>query len=347
LLHLDLIPRNRLQNIPPDLRVKHEYCFFLHDQCVQILKEYEEAKANHVTVNFESEITAAKFQELSNSEDPIDALSKTGHPEEAKKVILNGITMGLVSDCLHHLFEGLKCFEKRKFIVAFNILRKPLKDNLLYLSWLLSDKDLFYSDFMTGDPEKLTQRKLGNTRIDIFSKAIKKAKVDSIVEAEILEEFIFDRKSDRSLEGYFQHAVHLVTSQNLELRTSPKNFNFIFKNPLDEDIYYLAYDVLPYVLLYLSNVIISLYDKIKKMDQGTKKAFHDRTGCGYLLIEKTNVQEIIEALEKGMIKKPECNTCQSQLKITYYNALRITLNDSFRCNSCRHINWVPFSWEFW
>ena len=55
MLHLDLIPRNRLQNIPPDLRVKHEYCFFLHDQCVQILKEYEEAKANHVTVNFESD----------------------------------------------------------------------------------------------------------------------------------------------------------------------------------------------------------------------------------------------------------------------------------------------------
>ena len=53
----------------------------------------------------------------------------------------------MVSDCLHHLYEALCCMEKRKVIVAHNLLRKPLTDNLMYLSWMLGDEDAFYAAF--------------------------------------------------------------------------------------------------------------------------------------------------------------------------------------------------------
>ena len=40
---------------------------------------------------------------------------------------INTITIGMVSDCLHHIYEALRCMERRKVVVAFNLLRKPLK----------------------------------------------------------------------------------------------------------------------------------------------------------------------------------------------------------------------------
>jgi hypothetical protein len=59
-----------------------------------MLKQYEDARADLVTVNFQSDITAMQFQELAEGKDPIQALRETGHPEEAKRVILNQITIG-------------------------------------------------------------------------------------------------------------------------------------------------------------------------------------------------------------------------------------------------------------
>jgi hypothetical protein len=90
--HVGLIPRKRLRHIPYDLRVVHEYCFFLHDECVRILKEYENAEAHLVTVQFPSKLASDEFQKLAST-DPIEALRAAGHPNEAKRVILNQITM--------------------------------------------------------------------------------------------------------------------------------------------------------------------------------------------------------------------------------------------------------------
>ena len=39
-------PRNRLRWIPQDLQLAHEYCFFLHDECVRLLAEYEAVRAH-------------------------------------------------------------------------------------------------------------------------------------------------------------------------------------------------------------------------------------------------------------------------------------------------------------
>jgi hypothetical protein len=54
--HIGLIPRHRLQNIPLELRARHEFCFFLHDECVRMLKEYENERVHFVTVKFPSNL---------------------------------------------------------------------------------------------------------------------------------------------------------------------------------------------------------------------------------------------------------------------------------------------------
>lgn len=344
LRHIGVIPIARLRGIPFDLRPKHEYCFFLHDQCVHLLKEYAEKDAETVRVKFDSRITAKEFSRIAKAKDPIEALRQTGYPNEAKRVVLNQITTRMVSDCLHHIFEALRCMEKRKVVVALNLLRKPLKDSLTYLAWMLGDEDGFYNEFMTGEPERLTHSRLGNRRLEILAKAIAQTQLANMLDASILNAVLFDRQRADGLEGYFQHAVHLVTVQHLELRTAPQNFNFIFANPEDDELYRVIYGALPYALLFLSHVCAALFDRIRAMDDGARDAFYVRTTCGYVLVEGKGKTE--DMLDEILSQSFSCLKCSSKFKITRYNAARIVMTESYRCPRCRRISAFPFSWLF-
>ncbi|MER9643301.1 hypothetical protein [Mesorhizobium sp. M0239] len=151
-----LIPRNRLCWIPNDLRLAHEYCFFLHDESARLMVEYEGAEAHVVSFKFRNKAEAKAFKKHAAKADAIAAMRAGGYEAEARKAVLNQITIAMVSDCLHHIYESLRCLEKRKIIVALNLLRKPLTDNLLYLSWMLGDENGFYHAFTTNSPRGIT-----------------------------------------------------------------------------------------------------------------------------------------------------------------------------------------------
>jgi DNA-directed RNA polymerase subunit RPC12/RpoP len=333
-----LIPRDRLRHIPRNERLRHEYCFFLHDECVRALAEYERAKAHLVTVNFASKLTAELFEKIAVT-DTVQALRSTGYPRQAKRAILNTITMSMVSDCCHHIYEALRCFEKRKFVVAFNLLRKPLKDNLLYLSWMLGNEEEFYSEFTSGNPE------LGALRTKILADALSRTQATPFIDPAFLNELIYDRRSEESFEKLFQHAVHLITIERLELRTAPENFNFIFKSPNDNDSYHWLYTRLPYVLFFLSHVILNLFDKMRKMDDPARSSFFVRSVFGLQLACETNVPFVLQELET-LVDHYNCNRCKEKLRMTNFNAAKIVLTQSYRCAKCGTKNDLPFAWLF-
>ncbi len=340
-----MIPRNRLAGIPRRSRVAHQYCFFLHDECVRLLKEYGSAGAEAVTVGFGSEQEAQKFSELAEAEDTIFAMRETGHLDEVRKVIFNHIVLAMVSDCLRHIFEALRCFEKRKFVVALNLLRKPLLDSLVYLSWLLGEVDDFYKAFTAANPEKLKPSLIGNRRQEFFAKALAKTGIAELVDPEMINSIIFDPATPRGLYGLFQHAVHLVTVQRPEIRTTPENFNFIFKNPAEDDVHEGVYEVLPAALLYFAHVVIELFGQIRPTDEGTKNAFHVRSVLGFGIVSGGETAlEVRRTLQEALGSEMRCEGCGAPLKITTHNAFRIALTDSWRCTRCGRIAGFPFSW---
>jgi len=343
-----LIPRRRLQLIPHTLRLRHEFCFFLHDECARLLTQYEDAQAHIVTIQFEDTEKANRFSELADQyEDSISALRKLGYQAEARRVTLNTITMAMVSDCLHHIYEALSCLERRKLIVALNLLRKPLLDSATYLSWLLGDEDAFYSEFMAGDPKKITHKILGSRRSEILSQALRRTQVSDLLDATSIKEAIFDVKNDFGLYGLFQHAVHLVTTLKPECQTTPRNFNFIFKDPTDDDVYLRLYGLLPELLLYLGHVILELFDNMKQMDEGAKKAFFIRSTFGFHLINDVGkAQRVREKLQTTLSPHFQCNKCSAPLSVTQHNAARIVLSETFRCTRCGSVHPIPFSWLF-
>lgn len=340
-----LIPRTRLRWIPGHLRLAHEYCYFLHDEGARILVEYEGAKAHHITFEFPNKAAAKKFNQQSAKNGAIAAMRTSGYEAEARRIILNQITMAMVSDCLHHIFEALHCLEKRKVIVALNLLRKPLTDNLLYLSWMLGDEDEFYHAFSTNSPRGITSSILKGRRADILSKALAKTELSGVLEAEFIDKTLFDQSNDLGFQKLFQHAVHLVTVQRVELQTSPENFNFIFKSYADDDLYELVYTALPYVLLYLSHVIIGLFERIAPPEEGGKSAFFVRSILGIYLVEgEEREADAIDHL--AGLQDLACPDCQAPLKVTAHNAGRLVMTESFRCAACRRTQAFPFSWMF-
>ena len=340
-----LIPRNRLGWIPSELRLAHEYCFFLHDETARLLVEYEGAEAHIVSVTFRNEAEAKAFNQHAATDDPITAMRLGGYETETRKVVLNQITMAMVSDCLHHIFEALRCLEKRKVIVALNLLRKPLTDNLLYLSWMLGDEDGFYHTFVNNSPRGITSSILKSRRAEILSSALATTDLADVLNAEFIDRTLFAQANESGLQKLFQHAVHLVTVQRAELITTPENFNFIFKRYDDDDLYELVYDVLPHALLYLSHVIFGLFERIATPDSGGKKAFHVRSVLGLYLVE--GAENEAYAMERlADLKCVECPDCHSALKITPHNAARLVLTESYRCAGCRRSQPFPFSWIF-
>jgi hypothetical protein len=312
-----------------------------------MLVEYEAAEAHKISFRFSDNTERRKFERLAKRQDVIAALRALGRHSEARRIILNTITMAMVSDCAHHIYEALRCLEKRKVVPAFNLLRKPLLENLTYFSWIVADEDEFYAAFASGDPTKMTQKMIGNRRKEIFEKAIEKADLKGIVDAKEIISSIFDASNHDGLYRFFQHAVHLITVDRIELKTSPENFNFIFKSPADDDVYELLYATLPTVLLYMTHLISALYQRVKPMDPGARKALLFRSDNGYRLLHyEGGTAALASAMGDTLSPQVKCTACGTPLKVTPHNAARILLADSFRCTRCRRISPLPLSWMF-
>lgn len=342
-----LIPLNRLKWLPADSRLAHEYCFFLHDEIARMLVEYEGANAHMVTFKFSSGRERKRFEALAKTSDPVSVLNALGRHSEARRVVLNTITMAMVSDCSHHIYEALRCFEKRKVIPAFNLLRKPLLDNLMYFTWMVADEDGFHGAFTSGEPTKITQKVLGNRRRELMQAAIEEVGLSHVLHLEDLHSMIFDVSNPDGLYGLFQHAVHLVTVDRVEIKTSPANFNFIFNHPANQEIYGTLYASLPTVLLYLMFLVMTLYQRIHPMDTRTRSALVFRAINGYrLLLGKQASEAVASAIGEVLSPRVQCADCMTRLKVTESNAAKLLLADCFQCTECRRKQLFPFSWMF-
>jgi len=342
-----LIPSNRLKWLPAETRLAHEYCFFLHDEFVRMLVEYEGAEAHNVEFNFSSVQERKRFEALAKTSDPVSVLRALGRDSEARRVVLNAITMAMVSDCGHHIYEALRCFEKAKVVPGFTLLRKPILDNLMYFTWIAADENGFLAAFTSGDPNKITQKALGNRRRELMQAAIELTELSNVLQADDLHSLVFDPGNPDGLYGLFQHAVHLVTVDRVEIRTSPENFNFIFSEPANRDVYRALYAALPTILLYLTLVVMALYQRIHPMDQGSRSALVFRAVNGYrLLLGEHAARAVAEGISEVLSPRVQCADCRTPLKITTSNAAKLLLADCFQCTACRRKQLFPLSWMF-
>lgn len=215
-------------------------------------------------------VTTVQFPEGENIQDAfdkekehiIDYLGKNNYKNELTDILTKHVTLSVLSDLLHFIYESLSCAKKGKMTVAYSLLRKPFKDELFLLESLLVDRDKFVNQlFFDGRPRVYDPSKKSSAeRKNLIEEAVKLTE-NYLFSSNILYEFRYDKDSVVGISGFSEHAIHIVTT-NKGYETDPQNLNFVFSRPEDIERYWEHYYfIVPYLLLYTSSVVDAIIFK--------------------------------------------------------------------------------------
>ncbi|MBP3983765.1 hypothetical protein J5837_04930 [Pseudoxanthomonas helianthi] len=322
----------------------HEFCFFIHDQMARVLVEYESAGA-HTRVERAFNRAAANASLDLQSFDLIDFLKEKDLRSLYEQHLLGHLVLGLTSDLCHFLYEALTAFEKRKFAVGYSLLRKPLKENLLFLCWILGSFDDFIPRF-ERDNYKSLNGVTKERQISIISSAIGKLSTGDAFDPEAIWKIIYSKNYENGLEPTWQRATHLITSKGDLLKTEDYTINFIFNDASDDRLYDRLYFSLPYALIFAVQVVVECFNRIQKVNENTYGHLVLSTlGCyeAMFLKGKSPIGRTLNKSLKGFL---ECCHCRARLKITKKNAVEIYLAEQTRCPSCNLLTPIPLYWIF-
>ena len=340
---LGILEEKRLKFIPHQYWKEHEFCFFLHDRLVQLLIEYENSGIKEQVSDAFNEVI------IKNNVNPddIDILEfMKNHKliEPYKHHIRSHVTLALTSDMLHFLYEALSCFEKRKFSVAFSLLRKPLKEHIFFLSWLLADEDDFISRFEANNHTTFN-RISKEKKIEVFNKAIDKFAINETFDAELIWDMIYSKSHHNGFEPILQRATHLITSQGELLKTEDYSFNFIFEDSQDNYHYEFLYSKLPYLLMFTTHLLLESFNKVSAVNEHTfNHSLITTMGCYEALFIDGRSQTISRMLKKQLGSLLKCIHCKEPIKINKQNALDFYLKEEINCVHCGLQTEFPLYW---
>lgn len=337
---IGIIDDERLRHVPKNRRGQHEYCFHIHDLMVQLLTEVELLQVGHVELHLDGE---DEMRQLAESEHALDFLAATGRGEIERRVVINHMSVALFSDMLHFIFGALTALERRKFAVAFSLLRKPFKEGLLTAAWMCADEQDFFNRLKSDPRDSFDQGRLSpDQKKAVIQGAIDKCRGTSFADADRIYALVYDRKNEFGLAPLFDKATHLFT-RNIHIATEDYNVNFIFKNPLDVDLYDGYVDI-AIILLFLHMMQIEL---CSRMDHYNKKYLN------WLLFTSLGAYEaLFVSGRSGMLLGANrmfkeflnCPRCDEPIRVRKVDAPRFFITEMLQCRSCGAVHSFPLSW---
>ncbi|HEX3464250.1 MAG TPA: hypothetical protein VHS78_09420 [Candidatus Elarobacter sp.] len=311
---------------------------------LDILRQALASRIGDITIQFADETEASAFKA---SENIFQFLKDSGRTEDLKRLVINGVVNPLYGDMLDFIYEALTCLERRKTTVAFALLRKPLKYSQSMATLLWADEDDFFARLDQSPATEFDDSKIGpEKRKALLGLAI--SKFDGIapfLDPDTLYTIIYDRTNEKGLAPYFDMAAHLVTSFK-PIRTQPLNFNFIFKNPNDDDVYENIYFPLAYVLMYLFFLQLKTYSRMAVISEsfvnwaqtallGTFESVFDVPNG------KTVITDWVNELFEPFLN---CVVCEKKMTVTKETAARLFMAEEIVCPSCQAVQQFPLWW---
>ena len=339
---IGLIEPGRLENIPEKYRAQHEFCFHLHDLMVALLVQMEIQKAGHIKFEIESE---EDRQLLSSGIHILDFLDKSGRGDLERRAVVNHVCNALFADMLHFVYEALRALEKRKFTVAFSLLRKPFKEGLLIVAQMCADEVGFFDKMKTDAKNLLNRRELDEAGIkELLRRAIAACRGASFTNANALYDATFNLQNDLGLAGLFDKATHLVTEFKRN-QTEDYNLNFIFKNPQDDDIYSGgSYSQIAMLLLFIHAMQIELYGRMREPSKKYQNwMLFTSLGAFEALFTKGR-SRMTDFVNREFSEFMQCPICQTQLRIKKSDAPRLFIGERLDCGHCHANQHFPFGW---
>ena len=255
--------------LPTKYRKRHQLMLYLYDILVDMLVKADKYHLSNLSFRF--------IKEINGEIDLFDELDRQKDLDISEYVYIPHIFFSILRDLNYYLFESLSCIERGRVTVAFSLARKPFQDNLFYLSWILVQPHDFLEKIQYGAPREYDVSNLKGEKefvIDLFLKAKESIQYENnfldfskeILNPELLYDIIYNRKAENSLTSVFDQSIHLVT-KNKNYPTEKRNLNFIFSDDkIWDDFWHLFYEKTPYILIYLVEVAIAIFEKYFDID---------------------------------------------------------------------------------
>ena len=339
---IGLIDPDRLKHIPKKNRAQHEFCFHLHDLMVRLLTQMEIQKAGHIKFEIKSE---GDRRLLTSGIHILDFLAKSGRSDLERRAIINHVCIALYSDMSHFIYEGLRALEKRKFAVAFTLLRKPFKEGVLIAAQMCADETAFFDKMKSDAKNLLNKRDLDEAKTKVLlENAIKACRGTSYANADSIYDAAFNRGNDLGLAGLFDKATHLITEYS-KIQTENYNINFIFKNPKDKDVYEGGtYALVAMLLLFLNLMQIELYGRMRESSEKYQNWMIFTSVGAFEALFLPGRSRMTAFVNKNFKEFLECTVCGKPLKVKKANSARLLIGETIDCENCFTTQHFPFLW---
>jgi len=338
--------------LPKKYEFSHYFAFFLHDILARIIVEGEKDKVFHVKYKFKSESETKLFEKLNLSGDELwEWLEKNNYKWVIIKLAKKQCLIALLSDFCHYIYESLTCSQKGKLTVSYTLLRKPFKENLLYLEWLLSDPVDFSNTFHMSSPNNLSLSSISKEKkIEIIHNAMSKTSFGNWIKSDFIYELRYEKKAHYGFESLWNQAAHLITDFNA-YKTESENFNFVFsgeKEKISQWNHY--YGIVPLLLFYsveIINALIHSITNVKYEDSLTSI----RRLIGFFLWSKETVTDnkakILTKTARDILKKLDlhCPLCKKKISLGVRNLRLFFTNLELVCSTCG--TEILFNQEYW
>ncbi|AHY16537.1 hypothetical protein [Streptococcus iniae] len=327
--------------LPAKYRKRHQLMLYLYDILVDILVKADKYQLSSLSFRFTNEID--------EKTDLFDELERQKDIDISEKVFIPHIFFSILRDLNYYLFESLSCIERGKVTVAFSLARKPLQDNLFYLGWILVQPHDFLGKVQYGSPREYDVSDLKGKKdfvIDLFSKAkelvqSKNSTLDfsqKLLNPELLYDVIYNRKAENSLTSAFDKSIHLVT-KNINYPTEKQNLNFIFADDkIWDEFWNLYYQKIPYILLYLVEVVIAIFEKYIDIDEETSEFNQYIRNLKIILAlsgdDNKGLENIFDLIFSSDHLSMTCDECGNQFEFNTVLVNEIRGDYLYTCQKC-------------
>ncbi|MDU3337963.1 hypothetical protein [Paraclostridium bifermentans] len=318
-LNQELISRD-YSKLPKKYWASQNLCWYLHDVIMSIFMEVVDNNLIDTEIALSDE---EKLDILEGYENVYDWLKSSERHNEFTIIFCKDLFMRLLGDFLNYIHEVLSNLERGKVTIACDLLRKPFKDNLLYMEWILFN-DVELSNLVYN--EEIDKYAMGRSGLskeyinEIVKYNVSQNRFINGFGSERFENIIYDIRynydSLNSLELVWNKATHLVTTGR---KVKTKNFNFIYNDRDDYDEYWnYLYGKIPTLLLHSLGVVENIFDKYFRKIGDASKKYNFSLIMGKFFGADESTQEFAEILTNLGDNKLNL-ICENCKKIVKYN----------------------------
>ena len=246
--------------LPEHFQFAHKYSVQLNEQLRNLVAYGVANKLYSVRIDIKDDEKKKEFSHLQSTE-IASWLKNHGYTNELEKLWLITLYPALVTDLYLFVDEALICSEKARLTLTYALLRKPLRDNLFYLEWLLVSPQNFVNTFDEKDPSEFSlDQMLRQDKVrGIIREAIDRIGKSGVIDSDVIFNMRYEPHGGQySLHAMWNRALHLITTRK-SLATEQRNLNFIFSDDQDRlDQWTHIYTHVPAVLDYAVNIAEAL-----------------------------------------------------------------------------------------